>query len=382
MSSLAATRSGAWGRPHAPLRVAAYRGVPVDDEDLLPPEAPFFRHAVDVPDGVARPREPVHLHVKVKAEGMRLDHYLQVFFHEFSRSELQNAIAGGHVTVNGRTTKSSYKVRNDDQIVVTMPEPIHDVILPEDIPLEVLYEDDWLALINKPPDMVVHPARGNWKGTLANALAFRFKDALSRENGTFRPGIVHRLDRDTSGVILIAKEDTTHREISQQFEGRTVHKEYVAITAGTPDRDSDYIEAALKHHHAEREKMVVTRADDPEAKSATSYYEVMERFRGYGLVKIQPRTGRTHQIRVHLAYVKCPVLCDRQYGNGAPLRMSDLLPGLPRPDDEVLLDRQALHALRLRFKHPRKGVWVEAEAPFPPDMRRTLEMLRVHRALR
>jgi 23S rRNA pseudouridine1911/1915/1917 synthase len=321
--------------------------------------------------------------VKVKAEGMRLDHYLQIFFQDFSRSELQKAIAAGQIRINGQPTKPSYKVRNDDRLLVQLSEPIHDVIIPEDIPLEVLYEDEWLAVINKPADMVVHPARGNWTGTLANALAYRFREALSRENGTIRPGIVHRLDRDTSGVILIAKDDRVHRELATQFEKRTVHKEYLALTLGELDRDSDYIEAAIKHHPRDREKMIVaTDPDDPEAKPACSYYEVLERFRGYTLVKFQPRTGRTHQIRVHLLHVGCPILADRMYGGRSQLLLSDLHPSVPSDADEVLLDRQALHAFRLRFKHPRRGVWLEVEAPLPADMRRTLEQLRQYRTKR
>jgi 23S rRNA pseudouridine1911/1915/1917 synthase len=334
------------------------------------------------PAAYSRTREPVELRVRIKAEGMRLDHYLAMYFQDFSRSELQKAIEGGHVKVNGRPTKASYKVRNEDRLYVELPEPINDVIVPEDIPLDVLYQDECVAVVNKPADMVVHPARGNWTGTLANALAFHFKDALSRANGTFRPGIVHRLDRDTSGVILVAKADVTHREVSMQFETRKVFKEYVALCSGELDRDSDYIEAPMKHHPHEREKMVVADRSDLEAKEACSYYEVMERFRGYTLVKVQPRTGRTHQIRVHLAHVRCPVLADKLYSGRDRLMLSDVVPRLPKEEDEVLLGRQALHAYRLRFKHPKKGTWVEVEAPLPPDIRKALEALRRHRPYR
>jgi 23S rRNA pseudouridine1911/1915/1917 synthase len=350
--------------------------VPDPDDEVIAPE----QISPAAPAAYARSRDPVELTVRVKAEGMRLDHYLHIYFQDFSRSELQKAIEGGHVTVNGRPTKASYKVRNDDRLRVALPEPVHDVIVPEDIPLDVLYEDEWVALVNKPADMVVHPARGNWTGTLANALAFRFKDQLSRVNGTFRPGIVHRLDRDTSGVILVAKDEVTHRELALQFETRKVHKEYVALTAGELDRDSDYVEARIKHHPHEREKMVCTTdPGDPSAKDAVSYYEVLERFRGHTLVKVQPRTGRTHQIRVHLQFVGCPVLADKLYSGRDRFLLSDIVPGLPRSEDEVLLARQALHAFRLRFKHPRKGTWIEAEAPLPADIRRALEALRFHR---
>ena len=351
----------------------------LDDDELLPDTTAELAPSA----AYSRSRDPVELVVRIKAEGMRLDHYLHLYFQDFSRSELQDAIKGGHVTVNGRPTKASYKVRNDDRLYVQLPEPVHDVIVPEDIPLDVLYEDESVAVVNKPADMVVHPARGNWTGTLANALAFRFKDQLSRANGTFRPGIVHRLDRDTSGVILIAKDEVTHREVSLQFETRKVHKEYVALTTGELDRDSDYVEARLKHHPHEREKMVATTdPDDPGAKDACSYYEVLERFRGYTLVKVQPRTGRTHQIRVHLQFVGCPVLADKLYSGRDRFLLSDVVPGTPKDRDEVLLGRQALHAFRLRFRQPRKGTWVEVEAPLPPDIRRALEALRTHRPLR
>lgn len=349
--------------------------APDFDDELIPPE-----QLPAEPAAYSRSRDPVEMVVRVKGEGARLDQYLHGHFTDFSRSELQKAIEGGHVTVNGRPTKASYKVRNEDRLRVELPEPVNDVIVPEDIPLDVLYEDESVALVNKPADMVVHPARGNWTGTLANALAYRFKDQLSRANGTFRPGIVHRLDRDTSGVILVAKDEVTHRELALQFETRKVHKEYVALTAGELERDSDYVEARLKHHPREREKMVATTdPDDPDAKDACSYYEVLERFRGHTLVKVQPRTGRTHQIRVHLQFVGCPVLADKQYSGRDRFLLSDAVPGLTRDEDEVLLARQALHAYRLRFKHPRKGAWVEVEAPLPADMRRALEALRKYR---
>jgi 23S rRNA pseudouridine1911/1915/1917 synthase len=345
------------------------------DEDELLPDA-----ASRIPAPVLRSRDPVEMVVKIKAEGMRLDHYLQMYFQDFSRSEMQEAIKAGTILVNGKPSKASYKVRNDDHLYVVLPEPAHALPQPEDIPLDVLYEDDALALINKPWNMVVHPAKGNWSGTLVNALQFHFREQLSRANGEFRAGIVHRLDKDTSGVILIAKDDAALRDLCWQFETRKVFKEYVALTAGELDRDSDYIEGAMKLHPHDRLRHIVS--TDPDAKEAVSYYEVMERFRGFTLVKVQPKTGRTHQIRVHLAHVGCPVLADKLYGGRDVFRLSDAVPGTPKDADELLLTRQALHAYRLRFKHPRKGTWIEAEAPLPPDMRRALEVLRARRPVR
>jgi 23S rRNA pseudouridine1911/1915/1917 synthase len=340
-----------------------------DDEDALPPAAPTPART---------PFDPIELTVRVKAEGMRLDQYVHMYLQEFSRSDLQDGIRDGRITVNGKQSKPSYKVRNDDKLVVVLPEPTHDLPQPEDIPLDILYEDESLAVINKPWNMVVHPAKGNWSGTLVNALQFHFRNALSTENGGLRPGIVHRLDKDTSGAILVAKADGVHRDLGMQFETRKVFKEYVALAAGELDRDSDYIEGAMRMHPHDRLRMIVS--TDETAKPATSYYEVMERFRGFTLVKVQPKTGRTHQIRVHLQHVGCPVLADKLYGGRDSFKLSDLT--RDADPDEVLLGRQALHAFRIRFRHPAKGTWLEVEAPLPADMRRTLDLLRAHRPKR
>jgi 23S rRNA pseudouridine1911/1915/1917 synthase len=229
--------------------------------------------------------------------------------------------------------------------------------------------------------MVVHPAKGHWTGTLVNALRFHFGH-LSGINGDYRPGIVHRLDRDTSGAILVAKEEHTHRDLSLQFELRKVFKEYIALTAGVLDRDSDYIEGKIGHHPQDRVKMTVTDDDDDDARDACSYYEVIERFRGYSYCRVQPRTGRTHQIRVHLASIDCPVLADKVYSGRDRLHLSDLVQGLAPEEDRLLLSRQALHAHRLRFRHPRIGEWMEFEAPLPEEFNQTLLALRQHRALR
>jgi 23S rRNA pseudouridine1911/1915/1917 synthase len=308
---------------------------------------------------------------------MRLDQYLVSMFPDFSRSSVQKVIEAGGVTINDTPAKASYKIRRDDHIRIVLPEPTHPQPVPEDIPLDVLYEDEYLALVNKPFDMVVHPAKGHWSGTLVNALQFRFSH-LSNVNGDYRPGIVHRLDRDTSGVILIAKEEQTHRDLSMQFETRKIFKEYVAITAGVLDRDSDYIEGRIAHHPHDRVKMTVT-DDEDEGKEACSFYEVIERFRGYTFCRISPRTGRTHQIRVHLASVGCPVLADKVYSGRDVLRLSDLAAEVLPEADEVLMPRQALHAARLRFFHPRRREVIEVEAPLPDDFQKTLAALRRYR---
>src|SRR5262249_44968189 len=195
--------------------------------------------------------EPLEFIARVRSEPVRLDQFLTQQLSEVSRSLIRRAIDAGAVTVNGEASKASYKVRPGDAIRVQLPSPTHDLPEPEDIPLEILYEDEFLAVVNKPANMVVHPAKGNWSGTLVNALQFRFA-SLSSINGEYRPGIVHRLDRDTSGAILVAKEEQTHRELAAMFEYRRIFKEYVAITAGVLDRDSDYIEAAIIRHPMDR----------------------------------------------------------------------------------------------------------------------------------
>jgi 23S rRNA pseudouridine1911/1915/1917 synthase len=319
----------------------------------------------------------VDLVVQAKTVGLRLDQYLAGLFPDFSRSLLQKAIEAECVLINDAPTKASFKVRLGDRVKIWLPEPPRPDPTPEDIPLHVLYEDESLAIVNKPFDMVVHPAKGNWSGTLVNALAHRFSD-LSKLGGEYRPGIVHRLDRDTSGAILVAKDETTHRELSLQFENRKVFKEYLAITVGVLDRDSDYIERRIGHHKHDRVKMAVT-DDEDEGKDACTFYEVEERFRGFTFVRCQPRTGRTHQIRVHLASVGCPVLADKIYSGRDVFRLSDLVPGVAAEADEILMPRQALHAHRLRIFHPKKKEVVSVVAPLPPEFERTLAALRHYR---
>jgi 23S rRNA pseudouridine1911/1915/1917 synthase len=336
------------------------------DDDILP-----------LP-GVGR---AVELTVQAKTAGQRLDQYLAAQFPDFSRSLIQKAIAAGSVTVNDAAAKASFKVHLGDRVRIHLPESSHGPPVPENIPLDILYEDEFLAIVNKPFNMVVHPAKGNWSGTLVNALQFHFGSDLSQYGGDYRPGIVHRLDRDTSGVILVAKEEATHRDLSLQFETRKVFKEYVAITAGVLDRDSDYIERRIGHHRRDRIKMAVT-DDEDDGKEATSYYEVIERFRGFTFCRVQPKTGRTHQIRVHLASVGCPVLADKIYSGRDALRLSDLVPHLSPADDEALIERQALHAHRLRITHPKLKRVVAVEAPLPPEFHKTLAALRKYRELK
>jgi 23S rRNA pseudouridine1911/1915/1917 synthase len=351
--------------------------IPSDDEGLL-----------DDPSTIAEaepeyaPR-PVHTLVVPGVRNQlygRLDHYLVLNFKEVSRSSFKEAIDQGLALVNDKPVKASYKVRAGDHIHVTLPTTPHLLPQPENIPLDIIMEDEYLAVINKPANMVVHPAKGNWSGTLVNALRYHFQH-LSGINGDYRPGIVHRLDRDTTGVIIIAKQEKAHRILGMQFEERKVYKEYHALCHHVLERDSDYVEKPIGHDLRDRTKMAVFNEVDEarDIKPACTFYEVIERFAGFTYVKAYPKTGRTHQIRVHLAHVGCPILADKAYSGQSQFLMSHVNPAIGPAEDEPLLTRQALHAHKLRFMHPMTGNWVEVVAPLPAEMVRTREMLAQHR---
>jgi len=309
--------------------------------------------------------------------GWRLDVFLAHHFPSYSRVHLRRIITAGGVRVDDRGGKPSYRLHPGQRVRVTLPEIPREAPQPEPIPLEILYEDDWLAVINKPPGMVVHPARGHWSGTLASAVQYHFGGKLSTVGGPTRPGIVHRLDRDTSGVIVVAKTDLAHGILASQFQDRRVEKEYFAIVAGTPELDRDRIEQPIGSHPHEREKMAIRR-DHPRSRWAETFYEVLERFDGFASVRIEPKTGRTHQIRVHLGHIGCPVLCDRHYGGRSRLTRGELR--RDPSDHHVLLERQALHALRLAIAHPGTGKRMDFEAPLPGDIKSVLRELRQWRS--
>jgi 23S rRNA pseudouridine1911/1915/1917 synthase len=315
--------------------------------------------------------------VELEHAGCRLDVFLARQFPEFSRSLVRRAIDAGGVTVLGKSLKAGQRLKGGEQLSIVLPELPRAGPVPEDIPLEILFEDEHLAAINKPPGMVVHPAKGHWSGTLTAALAFHFQQ-LSGAGGASRPGIVHRLDRDTSGVLVVAKTDAAHYALAEQFAGRTVEKEYFAIVVGAPELDRDVIDLPIGAHPYQREKMAIRR-DHVTSRPAQTKYEVVERFDGFAAVRVTPKTGRTHQIRVHLAAIGCPVLCDKQYGGRAEITRGELQ---RRPDDhEMLLARQALHARRLSLRHPTTGAELCFEAPVPGDLSAVLAELRTFRAL-
>jgi len=323
------------------------------------------------------PSEPVALSVGSSQEGWRLDLFLVHHFPEYSRVHLRRVITAGGVKVDGQGGKPSYRLRPGQRVSIVLPEVPREAPQAEAIPLDILYEDDWLVVINKPPGMVVHPARGHWSGTLASALQYHFGGRLSTVGGPGRPGIVHRLDRDTSGVILVAKHDVAHAKLAVQFQTRTVRKEYFALVAGTPGRDRDLIEQPIGVHPRQRQKMAIRR-DETVSRAAQTFYEVVERFEGFAAVRVLPKTGRTHQIRVHLAHIGCPVLCDRQYGGRGRVTRGEIR--RDPQDTLVLLCRQALHARRLGFSHPETGQPLDIEAPLPDDMAAVLAELREFRA--
>jgi 23S rRNA pseudouridine1911/1915/1917 synthase len=348
----------------------------------------------DEPGGT--PIEPVEITVEARAHGWRLDHYLTRLFPNHSRAHLQRAIEAGGVQLNGLPTRASRRLRVNDRIHLELPAADESTIVPEDLPLDVLFEDDSLVVINKAAGMIVHPGRGNSRGTLAAAVQFHF-NRLSDTAGRHRPGIVHRLDRDTTGVILIAKDNQVHQKLSGQFERREVRKEYRAIVRGVPRLESDLIRTFMTTSPRAREKMVVC-PEGGTAREALTFYRTAATFGAFSLLELHPRTGRTHQLRVHLQHLGTPIVADALYTGQPSLTWLDVLlaarrttshrPALEReleaaesgsrqdPSADVLIARQALHAFRLTFQHPRSGQEMTIEAPLPDDFQRTLAALQ------
>jgi 23S rRNA pseudouridine1911/1915/1917 synthase len=325
---------------------------------------------------------PLEFEVKSRIDGKRIDAYLASRFTDYSRQVLQKVIDAEGVRVNGRTVKASYRVRPGDVVSIHLPELPQSNPAPEDLPIEIVYDDEHLTVVNKPAGMVTHPARGNWRGTLVNALQFHF-DRLSTLAGENRPGIIHRLDRDTTGLLVVAKDERIHHKLALQFERRSVQKEYLALVYGVPQRDSDYIEQPIGFHPVSREKMAIRSAPDG-GKSAVTFYQVEERFRGYALVRCLPKTGRTHQIRIHLTHIGHPIVADKLYSGRDRLTLEALRNPERRDirlfetEETTLIDRQALHAHRLKFEHPATHEVLSLTGALPADMTRTIEALRTH----
>ena len=330
--------------------------------------------------------EQIQLVVKKKYSSKRIDRYLVSRLQDYSRNAVQKLIKEGAVKVNNIATKNSYEIKQNDVISIQPPVKRNGKIVPENIPLDIIYEDEHLMVLNKSPDMVVHPARGHASGTLVNALIFHC-NKLSSINGPLRPGIVHRLDRDTSGIILAIKDEKVHKHIALQFEKREILKEYLAVVKGEIELDSDKIDFPIGRHKRFRKKMAI-RHDT--GKSAVSLFEVMERFCGYTLVKITPETGRTHQIRVHMKTIGHPIVADSEYSNTDACYLEDLM----RPNsntemhnlekvqelcdntDKLIINRQALHAYKIKFLHPVFNKTMEFTAEIPEDMLNLITILR------
>lgn len=306
-------------------------------------------------------------------EGTRLDIFLSTQNLDLTRSRIQKLIEAGKILVNSSPTKASRKVKGGEKISVEIPPLQESKILPEDIPLDIIYEDEDLLVINKSAGMVVHPAAGNYSGTLVNALLYHSKN-LSGIGGVFRPGIVHRLDKLTSGLLLVAKNDLAHLKLSQQLKDKTLYREYVAIICGNLPRKSGSIQAPIGRSLKDRKKMAVTKI---KSREALTEFKVLKSFGLGDLLKLKLKTGRTHQIRVHLSYLGHPVLGDPEYG-GRARWLSSLSVNKRRMAHETLnlINRQALHAFKIGFIHPQTEKYLEFQAPLPLDISKVLDFLK------
>ncbi|MGC6769947.1 RluA family pseudouridine synthase [Enterococcus sp. LJL51] len=292
--------------------------------------------------------------VIIKDETGRIDKVLSERL-DFTRSQIQQWLKGQQVKVNGEVVRSNYKVKKEDMVTIVVPEPEELQIEAEDIPLTIVYEDQDVAVINKPQGMVVHPAAGHPKGTLVNALMYHIKD-LSSINGIIRPGIVHRIDKDTSGLLMVAKNDKAHEALAEQLKEKTSVRKYLALVHGEISHDKGEINAPIGRSKADRKMQAVIEGGKP----AVTHFQVLERFNDFTLIELQLETGRTHQIRVHMKYIGYPVAGDPLYG----------------PKKTLAGQGQFLHAKLLGFTHPTTGEYMEFEAPLPEIFEKTLEQLR------
>ncbi|MGN1315495.1 MAG: RluA family pseudouridine synthase [Acutalibacteraceae bacterium] len=279
--------------------------------------------------------------------GLRLDKAITLLCEDLSRNAVQQLLDGGNVLVNGKSESKKYSVKLNDVITVVLPEPKTLSVTPENIPLDIVFEDEYLLVVNKPKGMVVHPAAGNYNGTLVNALLYHCGDSLSGINGVIRPGIVHRIDKDTSGLLIVAKTDAAHKGLAKQIKEHSFTREYKTVVVGNVKDDSGNIDAPIGRHPKDRKKQAVT---DKNSRNAVTHFEVIERFKGFTYLKVRLETGRTHQIRVHMAYRGTPVAGDVIYGN---------------PKKTYGLQGQCLHAATIGFVHPITNEYLEFTADLP-----------------
>ncbi|WP_419761406.1 RluA family pseudouridine synthase [Anaeromassilibacillus senegalensis] len=302
--------------------------------------------------------ETLHIVAGPEDEGMRLDKFLSVRVEELTRSAAERLAEQGQVSSGGKTLDKKYRLRAGDAIEVILPEPVGLDILPEAIPLDIRYEDADLLVVNKPKGMVVHPAAGHAGGTLVNALLAHCGDSLSGINGVIRPGIVHRIDKDTSGLLIVAKNDFAHQRLAEQIKEHSFTRMYEAVVHGNLKEDTGTIDAPIGRHPTDRKRMAVT---EKNSRHAVTHFEVLARYKGFTHVRLKLETGRTHQIRVHMAYIGHPVAGDPVYG-----------PKKPVPN----LDGQCLHARVIGFVHPRTGEYLEITSELPSYFTAFLEKLK------
>ena len=295
--------------------------------------------------------------VEYEYEGERLDKYVSILFPEQSRSFFQKLIKDGNVSVNDKVQKANYRLKTEDLVTVEIPDAVETQILPEDIPLDILYEDDDLLVVNKPKGMVVHPSAGHYSGTLVNAIMYHCKDSLSGINGEIRPGIVHRIDKDTTGSIIACKNDAAHASIAEQLKEHSIIRKYHAIVCGRLPEIEGTIHTRIGRHPTDRKKMAVVREG---GKDAITHYRVLQQFEKYTYVECILETGRTHQIRVHMASIGHPLLGDEIYGT---------------PSKQYKLQGQCLHAKILGFSHPSTGKYIETDASLPGYFEHLLTIL-------
>ncbi len=298
--------------------------------------------------------------------GQRMDRFLHERYADTSRGEIQRLLTEGLVLVNGRPPKSSAQPRLGDVIEVTWPQAKPSEVVAQDIPLDIIFEDDDLIVLNKSADLVVHPAHGHEDGTLVNALLHHCRGRLSGIGGVERPGIVHRLDLGTSGCLVVAKHDEAHRSLQEQFASRKVEKTYQCVVCGDLQPSQGDIRMAIARHPSHRKRMAVTTPG--KGREAWTSFRVIERFIGATFVEAMLHTGRTHQIRVHFQHLGFPLFGDETYGAKQTARLAQ--------ESGVVPPRQLLHARRLGFLHPKTGIWRDYDAPLPEDFRRTLSKLR------
>ena len=310
--------------------------------------------------------EVLSLTVRAEDAGQRLDAYVASVT-DLTRSAAVRLIEEGQITVNGKAPNKKEKVKAGDCVAISLPEPEPDEAVPQNIPLDIIYEDEDILVVNKPCGMVVHPAAGNPDGTLVNAILYHCGDSLSGIGGVIRPGIVHRIDKDTSGLLVVAKNDAAHLALSEQLKVHRVRRVYHAIAIGNLKEDAGTVDAPIGRHPTDRKRMAVLRGAEAHARDAVTHYRVVERFDGMCHIECQLETGRTHQIRVHMASLGHPLLGDPVYG-GANHRFCQ--------NHAALIHGQCLHAAELSLIHPRNGEEMHFECPLPEDMERILTILR------